>query len=333
MKVFITGVAGFLGSHVAQRFINLGWDVAGIDNLTGGREANVPDGVDFTVADCLHRESYVDLLHGTDLLYHCACTAYDGLSLFSPAYVYRNTAQATVEVASVAAAAKVTRFVHCSSMARYGSAPAPFHESQTPEPVNPYGLAKHASELIIKNIFDTHGGEYSIAVPHNIIGPRQRYDDPYRNVASIMANRMLRGLQPVIYGDGSHTRCFSFIDDVIYCLEQMGTSPAVVGETINIGPDEETVTILQLAEAIADLMNFELDPIFMPDRPLEVKVATCSAEKARRILGYETRTSLREGLRSIIDWIDSQGPTDFSYDLDIEIVTESTPRTWLDKLL
>ncbi len=333
MKVFITGMAGFLGSHVAERFRNLGWEVAGIDNLVGGRLSNVPDGVEFTVADCLDRDSYARHLGGTDLVYHCACAAYDGLSVFSPAYVYRNTAQATVEVATAAAASNVARFVYCSSMARYGGLQAPFREDMTPAPVNPYGLAKHASELVVRNIFDTHGGTYSIAIPHNIIGPRQRYDDPYRNVASIMINRMLRGIQPIIYGDGSQKRCFSFIADVVYCLEGMGTSDSAIGETVNIGPDEETVTILGLAETIADLIGFDLEPILVPNRPLEVHVATCSADKARILLGYKTQTSLRDGLQSIIDWVDRQGPSDFSYDLDIEIRTPSTPVTWVDKLI
>lgn len=333
MKVFITGIAGFLGSHIAESFRDLGWEVAGIDNLTGGRTSNVPDGVNFTVADCLDRTSYAGDLKDADVVYHCACTAYDGLSVFSPAHVFKNTAQATVEVATAAAGSRVGRFVYCSSMARYGGLEAPFREDMNPAPENPYGLAKRVSELVVKNIFDTHGGSYSIAIPHNIIGPRQRYDDPYRNVASIMINRMLRGLQPLIYGDGSHKRCFSFIDDVVYCLERMATAANTVGETINIGPDEETITILGLAENIADLLGFNLDPIFVPDRPREVHVATCSSDKARRLLGYETRTCLRDGLRSMIDWIDSQGPTDFSYDIDIEILTPDTPATWVDKLI
>lgn len=333
MKVFVTGVAGFLGSHVAERFRDLDWTVSGIDNLTGGTISNVPEGVEFTEADCLDRDTYAKHLAGVDLIYHCACTAYDGLSVFSPAFVYRNTAQATVEVATAAVAAGVPRFVHCSSMARYGRQQAPFREDMAPAPVNPYGLAKHASELFIGNLFGTHGGDFSIAVPHNIIGPRQRYDDPYRNVASIMINRMMRGLQPVIYGDGSQSRCFSFVSDVLYCLERMGTIDDAIGETINIGPDEETTTVLGLAEAIAELLDFDLDPIFVAERPLEVKAATCSADKARRLLGYETRMDLRSGLQSMIEWIGRNGPSDFRYDLDIEILTSSTPTTWVDKLI
>lgn len=333
MRVFITGVAGFLGSHMAERYLDLGHDVRGIDNLAGGDRDNVPEGVQFEERDCLDRASYLPLMDGTDLVYHCAAAAYDGLSVFSPAFVFRHTAQASVEVASAALTSGVSRFVYCSSMARYGNARAPFTEDLQPTPVTPYGYAKLVSEQVITNLFDTHGRDWSIAVPHNIIGPRQRYDDPYRNVASIMINRMLRGVQPVIYGDGSHERCFSFISDVVYCLEQMGTSPVAVDEIINIGPDEGAVTILALAEEIAALLDFALRPIFVPERPTEVSVATCSADKARSLLAYETKTTLREGLLAMIDWIDRRGPRDFSYDLEVEIVTPSTPRTWVDELI
>ncbi len=333
MKVFVTGIAGFLGSHVAERFRDLGWTVAGIDNLTGGSPSNVPKGVELIVADCLDRDSYAQHLAGSDLLYHCACAAYEGLSVFSPSYVYKNTVQATVEVATAAAAAGVPRFAYCSSMARYGNLQAPFREDMAPNPVNPYGLAKHASELIVKNILDMHDGDYAIAIPHSIIGPRQRYDDPYRNVASIMINRMLKGQQPIIYGDGSQSRCFSFVSDVIFCLERVGTLNEAIGETINIGPDEETTTVLGLAQAIAELLNFDLDPIFVPNRPFEVKAATCSAEKARRLLGYKTAVDLRSGLQTMIDWIDRQGPAEFRYNREIEILTPSTPSTWVDKLI
>jgi len=120
---------------------------------------------------------------------------------------------------------------------------------------------------------------------------------------------------------------------VLYCLEQMGTSDVAVGELINIGPDEETVTLLGLAEAIAELMNFDLDPILMPSRTREVKVAVCDSDKARRLLGYETKTTLHDGLQSIIDWIAGRGPSEFQYHLDIELKKPYTPATWVDKLL
>lgn len=174
--------------------------------------------------------------------------------------------------------------------------------------------------------------ELVVAVPHNIIGPRQKYDDPYRNVASIMINLMLQGRQPIIYGDGTQKRCFSFVQDDIDCLKKLAFQDNVVGETINIGPDEEFVTINELAETIADLLDFDLKPIYMPGRPQEVKLATCSADKARRLLGYNTQYTLRQGLSEMIDYIKQKGTKKFRYHLDVEIVNDKTPETWKNKL-
>src|SRR4051794_541054 len=119
-RTFVTGVAGFLGSHVAEHFLRLGWDVSGIDNLVGGDLANLPDGVRFEQADCLDSPAFDHLVAGADLVFHCAASAYDGLSVFSPALVYRDTLQATVAVATAAVRGGAGRFVHCSSMSRYG---------------------------------------------------------------------------------------------------------------------------------------------------------------------------------------------------------------------
>lgn len=330
---FITGVAGFLGSHLADSLLADGYRVIGCDNLIGGYLDNVPKGVIFYQYDCGDREAMVRVMEGVDVVYHCACTAYEGLSVFSPHLITKNTFDITVSVLSAAINNKVKRFVQCSSMARYGSQDTlPFYEDMKPKPQDPYGIAKLAAEQTVKNLCETHGMEYVIAVPHNIIGPRQKYDDPYRNVASIMINLMLQGRQPVIYGDGEQQRCFSFIDDVVDPLKKLGTLSSVVGEVINIGPDEELITINQLAKVIAGQLNFKLDPIYMDDRPCEVKVATCSAEKARKFLGYETKTGLDDGIRSMISYIKDRGVKSFDYHLGLEIVSDITPRTWKDRL-
>jgi UDP-glucose 4-epimerase len=105
------------------------------------------------------------------------------------------------------------------------------------------------------------------------------------------------------------------------------------GLTINVGPDEEFISINQLAEKIAGIVGFDLDPIYMPGRPQEVKDANCSAELARKLLGYKTSTNLDVGLRSLVSWIKEQGTKEFDYHLPIEIVNELTPKTWTEKLI
>lgn len=331
-KVFITGVAGFLGSHLADAMLADGHEVVGLDNLLGGDEFNVPDGVRFFPFDCNQFELVKECSKGCDVVYHCAATAYEGLSVFSPHVVTQNIVGASVGVFSAAIANGVSRIVHCSSMARYGSGNPPFEEFDLPEPQDPYGIGKLCAERMLENLCDTHGVEWVIAVPHNIIGPRQKYDDPFRNVASIMINRMLQGKQPIIYGDGSQLRCFSFIDDCLFCLKQMAFADNVVGHIINIGPDEESVTILELAQRIAHLLGFTLEPTFMPGRPQEVKTALCCSNKARRLLGYKTETTLNTGLLKMISYIKQHGPKPFKYHLPIEIKSDLTPRTWTDQL-
>lgn len=330
-RILITGIAGFLGSHIARRCLDNGHKVWGVDNLVGGYKDNVPDGVSrLAYGDCCKLPLMNYMCEGVDVVYHCACTPYEGLSVFSPSLVYQNTAQATSVVLSAAIKNGVKRFIYCSSMARYGENKVPFTEDMKPAPVDPYGIAKVSSESLVRMLCSTHGLEWVIVVPHNIIGRGQKYDDPYRNVASIMANLMLQGRRPVIYGDGMQQRCFSHIDDVITCLE--GILEHGTEEVINIGPDDEFVTIKYMARLLADIVGVDFHPIYKPARPCEVKKATCSAEKARKLLGYESKYNLEAGLRDIVEYIKGRGTRQFVYHLPLEIENGATPETWKDRL-
>ncbi len=333
MRIFITGIAGFLGSHLADRMLEKGHEVVGCDNLIGGYLDNVPADAEFHQVDCGYLNTMVKITKGCDVVYHAACTAYEGLSVFSPHLISQNSYQITATMLSAAITNQVKRFVYCSSMARYGEQETvPFREDMVCKPQDPYGIAKYAGELLVKNLCTVHGTEYVIAVPHNIIGPRQKYDDPFRNVAAIMINLMLQGRQPIIYGDGTQKRCFSYIDDVIYCLDELAFASDVAGDIFNIGPDEEFITINDLAQLIAEKLEFKLDPIYVSERPQEVRLATCSADKARRRLGYRTKVTLSDAIDQMIYYVRKRSPKRFRYHLDVEIMNDSCPRTWLDKL-
>ncbi len=332
MKIFVSGIAGFLGSHLADAFIKDWHHVVGCDSLIGGELSNVPAEAEFYQYDCCYRNSMLKITKGCDLVYHTAATAYEGLSVFSPHLITNNIVTGSVSLFSAAIENKVKRIVFCSSMARYGTNKVPFREDFTPKPQDPYGIAKVAAEDILKNLCEVHNVEYVIAVPHNIIGPRQKYDDPYRNVASIMINLMLQNRQPIIYGDGKQKRCFSYVDDDLFCLKEMATSKKVLGQTINIGPDEEFITINELAEKIANQLKVNLNPRYMTGRPQEVLEATCSADKARKLLNYKTKTSLDDGISKMIEYIKNKGAKKFRYHLDIEIINSKTPDTWKKKI-
>jgi UDP-glucose 4-epimerase len=333
MKVFISGVAGFLGSHLADVFLTDNHQVVGCDNLTGGYLDNVSKEVEFHHYDCNYFDSMVRITKGCDVVYHCAAAAYEGLSVFSPYYVTRNVVEASVSMMTAAITNGVKRFVFCSSMARYGTQDrTPFTEDMTPRPQDPYGIGKVSAEQFLKNLATLHGMEYVIAVPHNIIGPRQKYDDPYRNVASIMINLMLQGRQPIIYGDGNQRRCFSFVQDVVDVLKKVGSEERVNGEVINIGPDDEFVTINGLAGLIGEILHFEVKPIYVEPRPQEVLLANCCADKARKLLDYRTHVKLRDGLQMIVEYIRNRGTRPFKYHIDLEIVNGNTPVTWKERL-
>ena len=334
MKVFITGIAGFLGSQIANDLLAAGHEVSGCDNLIGGYQENIPQDADFHQVDCSYLNAMKKRLTGQDVVIHCACTAYEGLSVFSPHLVTHSTFQISSTVFSACSAVGVKRVINCSSMARYGRQDrVPFTEDMVPNPVDPYGVSKLGAEKVLEILAGVHGFKFVNLVPHNIIGAHQKYDDPFRNVASIMINMMLQGKQPIIYGDGQQKRCFSDIRDILPCFNQALTSQVAAGQTINIGPDEEFITILQLAEAIAEVLNFKpLEPVFVDPRPQEVKLAACSADKARKIFGYKTRYSLKETLTDMAAWIQKRGTRRFRYHLDLEIINDKTPKTWTNRM-
>ncbi len=331
LKILITGVAGFLGSHLAEKLESLGHTIVGIDNMIGGYKDNIPKNIEFHNIDCCDLKKVKEAMKGIDVVYHCAATAHEGLSVFSPYEITKNNYLASISIFTASINEKVKRIIYCSSMARYGNLKPPFSENLKPKPVDPYAISKVAAEEVLANLCELNNIEWVIAVPHNIIGPRQRYDDPFRNVVSIMLNRMLQGKPAIIYGDGEQKRCFSYIDDCLSCLIPMLDQKNLNKEIINIGPDEEFVSINQVAEICSNITGFNSKPIYKKDRPREVRHALCSADKARKLLNYKTQTSLRDGIQKTYDYIKKRGVRPFDYNIELEIVNELTPETWKNK--
>ena len=330
-KILVTGVAGFLGSHLAENLANMGHEVIGIDNLIGGYEDNIPKNIKFLKIDCCDLSQVQNVMKNINIVYHCAATAHEGLSIFSPYEITKNNYLASVSIFSAAVNEKVQRIIYCSSMARYGSQDSPFTETMHPKPIDPYAISKVASEDVLKTLCNLNNIEWVIAIPHNIIGPRQNYSDPFRNVVSIMINRMLQGKAPIIYGDGEQTRCFSYIDDCLSCLIPMLDQKNLNKQTINIGPDEEFVSINKIAEICSNITGVNLQPIYKKGRPKEVKHATCSADKARKLLDYRTKVNLKEGIQKTFEYIKQRGIRPFNYNIKIEINNDLTPSTWKNK--
>jgi UDP-glucose 4-epimerase len=332
-NIFITGIAGFLGSNLAEFYTKKGFKVSGCDNLVGGDIKNVDlKKINFFKADCENLDFMTKIMKNVDILCHAAAYAHEGLSTFSPTLISNNNLTGSVSVFTAAIRNKVKRIVYCSSMARYGNGKSPFKEDDVAAPVDPYGVSKLAAENILKILSKTYKFEYNIAVPHNIIGPKQKYNDPFRNVVSIMINLMLQNRRPIIYGDGEQTRCYSDIDDCIYSLDKMLTDPKIISQTINIGPDNEITSVNELFYMLSNKLKFNKEPIYMEDRPNEVKSAICSSDKAKKMLKYRPIIILDKSLDKIIDYIKKNKPKKFEYNYKIEIKNSITPEAWTKKL-
>ena len=334
MNIFITGVAGFLGSNLADYYIKKGFKVSGCDNLVGGDLENIDPKVNFFKADCEDLDKMKEITKNIDVVIHAAAYAHEGLSVVSPNIICSNIVSGSTGIFSAAIQNKVKRIVFCSSMARYGNIKPPFLEEDIPNPVDPYGISKLAAEKILINLCNIYGVEYNIAVPHNIIGIKQKYDDPFRNVASIMINLMLQNRQPIIYGDGEQKRSFSDVDDCIYCIDKLATDPNIKSQLINIGPGSENeITINQLFKKISNQLQFNQEPIYKPERVNEVKNAICSSTLAENLFNKKSNQDIDSVISKMINYIRKNGVKKFNYNYNIEINNELTPETWRKKLI
>ena len=152
MKVLVTGAAGFLGSHLSENLSKLGHEVTGVDNMSGGYKDNVSKLIKFYKYDCCDLTKMNKIMKNIDVVYHCAATAHEGLSVFAPVEITKNVYLASIVVFTAAIENKVKRIVFCSSMARYGNQKTPFVENMNPNPVDPYGIAKVAAENVLINL-------------------------------------------------------------------------------------------------------------------------------------------------------------------------------------
>ena len=336
MKVFITGVSGLLGSRMARHLINKGHEVVGIDNMIGGVEGNVPDTPKcvYHRGDILDTKLMKEIMIGCEVVFHTASLPYEGLSVFSPTVTATSIVSGTISTAIAALHNKVRLFINCSSMARYGDQVAPFTEDMPTKPVDPYGLAKVQAEQHLQMLSEIHGLQYVTVVPHNVIGVGQRYYDPFRNVVGIMINRALHNKNLIVYGNGEQKRSFSDVRDCIIAVERIiqSTRTDLCGQVFNIGPDDNEMSIKQLAALVLHHCETYRSLDYYPDRPREVKDAYCLSDKIRKEFNYNATTSTEQTIKDMIGWI-RPIKKEFEYHLPLELITEDTPKTWTDKLI
>ncbi|MDX2062968.1 MAG: NAD-dependent epimerase/dehydratase family protein [Bacteroidia bacterium] len=325
----VTGAAGFMGAHVCRELLALGHTVVALDDLSGGFEDNLPQGVTFvkgSITDHALLERLFEA-HRFEYVYHLAAYAAEGLSHFIKRFNYTNNLIGSVNLINESVKHKVKCFVFTSSIAVYGALRPPMREDDTPHPEDPYGVAKYAVELDLRTTHEMFGLNYVIFRPHNVYGEYQNLGDKYRNVVGIFMNLLMQGKPLTVFGDGLQTRAFSYIGDVAPHVARCVDIPEAYNQVFNIGADKD-YTVNELAEAIMRAMGIEGTLRHVEARN-EVQHAYSDHSKAHRVFGGQARFSLDEGLRRMAEWAKQTGIRKGERFKAIEI-TEKLPPVWLE---
>lgn len=335
MKTIVTGGAGFIGSHVAGFLLQLGHEVLIIDDLSGGFESNLPKKALFVKA------SVNDDLRSTferfkpDIVYHLAAYAAEGLSHHIPQFNYVNNVLGTVNVLNEAHRSGAKHFVFTSSIAAYGHphGDESFDEDTPCFPCDPYGTAKLACEHHIKAFADYFNSiNYTIFRPHNVFGPNQNIADPYRNVVGIFMAKAILGQPMPVFGDGSQTRSFSYIDVVAKSIASAPFMKEAVNQVFNIGGDE-AMSVKTLAESISKIFDVPVNIQQLPARK-EVVHAHCKHDKARNIFKefYKDPIDIYDGLQLMAERVKNEEiPPVTECPSPIEIY-DQLPASWAKRL-
>ena len=308
-SILITGVAGMIGSRLADWIIDngLNYNVIGIDNLLGGYIDNVNDKVILYDRD-LSKDDIEDIFKTYDIEYvfHLAAYAAEGLSPFMRKFNYMNNVGSTVNIINNCITYNIKRLVYASSMSVYGYGEYKrFDENIKPNPIDPYGISKYACEMDIQVAADQHGLDFCIIRPHNVYGIKQNIWDKYRNVLGIWTRQILNNQKITIFGDGLQKRSFTFVDDIVPYIWKCAISDKAKNEIFNLGSLQE-ITILDAAKMLCDINNIRYDNIDFLEARHEVKNAVPLGTKSVELLDYKDKTNLKEGLAKMVEWAKTQ---------------------------
>ena len=327
IKSLITGGAGFIGSHVAKHCLDMGHQVVVLDDLSGGFKDQVPEKAIFVEGSITNEKLVSELFaeHHFDYVYHLAAYAAEGLSHFIRNFNYHNNLIGSINLINESVKHKVKCFVFTSSIAVYGKGQLPMKEEMVPQPEDPYGISKYAVELDLKSAHEMFGLNYVIFRPHNVYGENQNIGDKYRNVIGIFMNQIMQKLPLTVFGDGSQTRAFSYIDDVAIPISKSVDNQHAYNEVFNIGADRP-YTVNQLVEVISE--NFGTAPSVKYLRARnEVEHAYSDHQKAHRVFQLDNQVSLAEGIKKMSGWAKQAGARKSKEFGNIEI-TEKLPEGW-----
>ena len=323
----ITGGAGFIGSHVSERLIELGHKVVVLDDLSGGFEENVPRDAIFVKGSILDHQLIERLFerYSFTYVYHLAAYAAEGLSHFIKRFNYQNNLIGSVNLINASVNGSVKCFVFTSSIAVYGAGQSPMNESMIPLPEDSYGIAKLAVERELNVTHEMFGLDYVVFRPHNVYGERQNIGDRYRNVVGIFMNQLLKGEPMTIFGDGTQQRAFTYIDNVAPIIASCVDFPEAWTQVFNVGADAP-YTVSELARVIAEAMGKEYRVVHLDPRN-EVKIAFSDHSRSEQVFGTRPKTTLQAGISAMAEWVKEHGVRESSIFEDIEI-SKNMPPSW-----
>jgi len=303
--MLVTGGAGFIGSHLVEALLSEGFVVRVVDNLATGRLSNLAhlegrfEWIEGDLADFAVCRRAAE---GVDCIFHHAAIPSVPRSVREPLASFESGPTATINLLEAARLANVRRFLFAASSSAYGdTVELPKHEDILPMPRSPYAAGKLAGEYYVRVYAETMGLDGVSLRYFNIFGPRQDPSSPYSGVISIFIKRMSQGERPTIYGDGTQTRDFTYVANVVAAnLAAMRRPESLGGIVLNVGTAQR-IQLLDLVAALNEILGTSLEAEFQPERPGDVRDSLASLGRIRHVLGYEPTVSFEEGLRRTVE--------------------------------
>lgn len=313
MIYVVTGGAGFIGSHIAERLLRDGHTVHIVDNLLTGQRAVIealltqfPDRLRFHEVSIADSDALPDIFAGADTVFHQAALPSVPRSVENPLETHHHCVTGTLKVLVAAREAGVRRVVYAASSSAYGDSEGDYKdERMLPHPISPYGVAKLAGEYYCQAFTEVYGLETVCLRYFNVFGPRQDPTSQYAAVIPLFITAMLAGRAPVIYGDGEQSRDFTYIDNVVHGNLLAASAPHAAGQVMNLATGGR-VSLLDLVQKLNELLGTTIAPIHAPARPGDIRHSRASIEKAADLLDFAPIVDFETGLARTLAYYRAQ---------------------------
>jgi UDP-glucose 4-epimerase len=303
-RVLVTGGAGFIGSHLAEALLKRGDTVRVVDSLITGHRRNLAhlDGVEFQLGDLADLDVAREAVDDVEVVFHQAAIPSVPRSVEDPITSNRANVDATLNVLVAARDAGVRRVVYAGSSSAYGNAAdLPKREDMPTAPLSPYALQKLVGEQYMGMFTSMYGLETVTTRYFNVFGPRQDPGSPYSGVISVFCRALAEGRAPTIHGDGTQTRDFTYVENVVDGVLRAADAPGVAGAVINVATGGR-VSLNQLFATLSGIFGATVAPVYGSPRAGDVKDSQADISRAANLLGYAPAVSFEDGLRRTVEW-------------------------------